>query len=468
MKTKRWLGIASLVPTVALVFIEQTILSVALPTIQQDLNTSYVALQWCVNAYLLTLTVFVLASGKLSDRMGHRNCLSLGMSIFAIASLLCGLSPNVALLIAGRALQGVGAAMMLPAQSTLVASIFPPENRGRATGLVVSIGAIFMVIAPLLGGYLTESLSWRWIFWVNLPVAAIGLTLIPRFLPNLEPGKQKIDLPGFLYFALAISSLTTLFMQANVWGWLSWKVLTCALLTLLGAVLLGFREKKISHPFLDLALFKKPKYAAINLSISITQFIVMITVFQTIYFQEVLQFTPFQTGLLQFGSCIPVLFMPLIAGHLSDKITPKLPIALGYLFMISAFLFLGFNSTPSLPSLVIVLILFGMGIPFIFTPSYSSAMSTIPPAKIGVGFGMLITLRMFSATMGLALTQLFVATVEENQLPKVGPYLAKIASFSWVHLTLAFLLIVAFALTFVLHNQKSEHHLPPSPAEGWD
>lgn len=465
---KKWLGLAALVPTVALVFMDQTILSVALPTIHKELNTTNVAAQWCVNAYFLALTVLVLVSGKFCDRMGARKSLTIGMIIFALSSFFCGMSPNDIFLIAGRALQGVGASLMLPAQAALNAALFTHEQRGRANGIIVSIGSIFMIIAPLIGGYLTEALSWRWIFWVNLPIAAIGLIMIQKFLPKIPPVKNKIDLWGFIFFALAVSSITLLFMQANEWGWLSFEIISCLIAGIIGVILLTIREKKGPHSFLDLSLFKKPKYSAITFSIAITQFIVMITVFQAIYFQEALELTPTQTGSLQFSSCLPLLVMPMLAGFLSDRVTPKLPIAIGYLCFIFSCLALSYFSTPSTPLLLTLLIIFNSGVPLIFTPSYSSAMSTIPPAKRGVGFGMLITLRMFSATLGLALTQLFVAEVKESQVPKLGEMQAEIVSFSSVHFALAMLMIVAFAITFILHRLKSEHQLPESPAEGWD
>lgn len=464
---KGW-QIGALITVGALVFMDQTIVSVALPTIQRELNTSEVALQWCVNAYLLALTVLVLVSGKIGDRIGHRLALSIGVFLFAFSSFICGLSPTIHFLIAGRALQGLGGALMLPAQSTLVSAIFPQEKRGRAAGVIVSSGALFMIIAPLIGGYFTEHFTWRWIFWVNLPIAAIGLLLIQKHLPHIQPGQQKIDWVGFTCFGSMAFFVTLLFMQANTWGWLSWPIVGCILAAVTSGCLLFWREKHTSFPFLDLSLFKRPKYAAINLAISVTQFIMMITVFQTIYFQTILGLTPLETGFLQFTSCIPVIFMPFVGGYLSDKVTPKLPIAIGYLCLIFSFFYFGFDSTPSSHALLLNLIVFSIGIPLIFTPSYSSTMSTIPRSKMGIGFGMLITLRMFSGTLGLALTQLFVATVQQNQLPKVGQKLAEITSFSWVHLALAFLLVIAFALTFLLHRDKSEHQLPPSPAEGWD
>lgn len=464
----RWISLLAIIPAAAMGFMDQSILPVALPVIQKEFGSNSAALQWTVNSYLLTTAVFILLGGKLCDRIGSRNAYLYGLSIFAVFSALCSLSPNVEFLVAARALQGVGAAILFPAQTSLIATTFPPHTRGRATGLIVSCGSLFLILGPLIGGYLTEALSWRWIFWINLPIAAIGIVLAILLFPAKRGNKGKVDLLGFLYFACFCTFTTIFFMQAQDWGWLSKKVLICALLAIGSSVFLFKREKTAKHPFLDLALFKRPIYAAINVSISITQFVLMITVFRTIYLEEILGYTPGQTGLISSISSLPVLFLSPVGGFLSDKVSPKLPIVLGYGVLILSFFWLGFFSTPSLPSLFTAFLLFGMGIPLIFTPSYTAAMSAIPREKLGIAFGLVSSLRMFAATTGLSLIYLFVSIEKTIHLPKVGQRLAEIASFSAVHFTLGALMIVAFIATFFLHRRKSAHHLPDSPAEGWD
>ena len=462
-----WKKFSALIPVTALSFMDQTILPVALPAIQQEIGASDTSLQWCVNAYLLAIAVFALASGKLSDRIGPKRALIWGISGFIIFSTLCGLSQNIWMLVIARGLQGLSAAIMFPAQTAMVAQIFSPKKRGSATGMIVSVGSVFLILGPLIGGYLTETLSWRWIFWINWPIGAIGLWLIHKFLPVISPNRGKIDLWGFAFFATGTSALTILFMQVTDWGWNSYQTLLSTSLALAAFLLLLRREKITAHPFLDLTLFKRPLYAAININVSIIQFILMISVFRTLYFQEILGYSPAQTGLIAFVSASPMLFMAPLAGFLSDRFNRKLPIACGYLLLIFSFLYLAFFSTPSLPHLILALLAFSIGIPCIFTPSYSSAIASVPPQKIGVAMGMLITLRMLGGTIGLALIHLFVSIAQEIHLPQ-GKRLAEIMSFSDVHFALAFLLIIAFAITFVLHSRKSSHHLPESPAEGWD
>jgi MFS family permease len=350
----------------------------------------------------------------------------------------------------------------------LIAHVFPVSQRGKATGILVSLGSLFAMMGPFIGGYLTEVASWRWIFWLNLPITVIGLCLIFRYLPSPERGQGKIDLKGFIFFALGTTALGIFLMQAADWGWLSVKTLSLVGMTIIMLLLLLYRERKTAHPFLDLVLFKRPIFSAINISVAISQFILMISVFQTIYFEKILGYSPLQAGFILSITGFPLLFMAPVAGLLSDKYNPRLPIALGYLSLIFSFFLFAFFSTPSLPIILISLVAFGGGITFILTPSYSSAIASVPAGKAGVAMGMITTNRMLGGMIGLAVIHLFTSIVQQIQTPVVGDKLAHIESFSSVHFALAFLLIIAFAITSVLHRRKSTHHLPSSPSEGWD
>ncbi len=258
-------------------------------------------------------------------------------------------------------------------------------------------------------------------------------------------------------------------MQGADWGWSSLNILICGALALFSLWLLFKREKRAAHPFLEIGLFKRPIFSAISLSISVTQFILMIAVFRTIYTEEILGYSPAEAGFITSISSLPILFFSYIGGFLADKLTPKLPIVLGYLLIITSFFWLGSTPTPSLITYFIALLLFGMGVPFILTPSYTMAMSDIPPAKLGVAFGLISTLRMFAGTMGLALIYLVTGVAKRGYLPTQGPRLAEISTFSLVHYVLGVLMIIAFVSAFFIHRRKkAAHHLPEAPAEGWD
>lgn len=465
---KFWVAIASFVPAVALMFMDQTILPVALPAIQRELGATDTQLQWCVNAYILAIAMFLLVSGKLGDSVGLRKTFCFGIVGFVVSSALCGISQTANWLIWMRALQGLSAALMMPPQNAIMRHVFTPSSLGRGIGFVVSISSIFLMIAPVIGGYLTETFSWRWIFWINAPIGIIGLWVVLARWPSPKPVKSPIDLQGFLYFAIGIGLITLFFMQVTDWGWTSRLSLSCLGSALFFLFLLVLREKKAAHPFLDLPLFKRPLFAAINISVSTAQAFLMVGVFWLLYFQKILNYTPVEAGLLSFVSGFPLLFASPLAGFLSDRFGPRLPVALGNLCLLFTCFFLFFFPTTSLLGLLVALFSFGMGIPLILTPSFATALTSVPASKTGIAMGTIITLRMVAGSVGLACMYLLTNSVYVNKLPSLGDRDASIASFSTLHLTLGLLIIVSFAITFVIHSRKSTHHIPEIPGQGWD
>jgi EmrB/QacA subfamily drug resistance transporter len=502
---KKWLRFFSLIPASGLIFLDQTILPVALPTIQKEMGASTVALQWCVNSYLLALAVLILVGGKLSDRIGHRKTYILGLSLFGLSSAFCGISPDIGWLIVSRGFQGAGAAILLPSMLALLASIFPPTQRGRSMGLYASVGSLFMIFGPLVGGFFTQVLSWRWIFWINLPICAIGIWMVLAQISPTKSLKQKIDGKGFSYFVLAVFLFVFYVMEAPVRGWLSSELLVCLAISVLLSILLWKHEKKSAHPFLDLSLFKHPTYLATNISVAATQFILMGTVYWAIYFQTALHYSPIEAGKLTVFSCLPVLFMAPVAGILADKFTTKLPLALGFFLMIVGLFWIAAFSDASFGILIIGLLTFGAGIPFILTPSFSAAISSVPPTKIGIASGQLSSSRFLACTLGIAgIGSLFIWTTERvlqkslllhgynaaalvgrshradasNIIDSFDPgraellsqllVQARIEGFSDLNLIMAGLVLLAFTAVFVVYLRKPSHHLPESPAEGWD
>ncbi|MBU6446731.1 MAG: MFS transporter, partial [Verrucomicrobia bacterium] len=202
MNRNKWLRLLTFVPSITMIYMDQSVLPVALPVMQREFHVSAAALQWTVNAYLLGWTMFVILGGKIGDRIGHRTSYLIAMVCFTLFSAMCGLSPNIGLLICARGLQGIAGSFMVTSQIALISSIFPPHSRGRAIGLLVSIGSVFLILGPMIGGFLTDWLSWRWIFWINLPIALIGAFLMYFLVPHTAGTPGKIDLWGFLCFAV--------------------------------------------------------------------------------------------------------------------------------------------------------------------------------------------------------------------------------------------------------------------------
>ncbi len=470
---KKWFALAALTPAQAMIFMDQSILPVALPTIRKELIASDLQAEWTINSYLLFTTMFSILGGKIADRVGKRLAFMLGIFLFAVASILCGLSSNIEMLIGSRALQGIGAAFVIPSLQSLIAFIFPAESRGKTIGFSVSIASFFGISGPLIGGYLTQMFSWHWIFWINWPLACISLLFAFLYIPETPTTKQKIDLFALTLFALFTASFTLLYMNGRDWSFLSLSTIGCILSGVLSLYFLLKKEKTSPHPFLDLSLFKNHTFKAINISIAITNFVLMISMFRAMYFQTTLGYSPLSAGLITFSSGITLFFIPILGGILSDRYGPKLPTSLGYISVIVSCLWLGFFSTPSLPPLLITLILFGIGTSFIFNPSYTTAMKSIPSSKLGVGLGMIATLRTFSGTIGIAIIGFLMHLFQIPIFKKYGENptserIASIDSFSHIHFVLAGLMFVAFILTLIFYRRKSTHHLPEFPGEGWD
>ena len=219
---------------------------------------------------------------------------------------------------------------------------------------------------------------------------------------------------------------------------------------------------------MELSFFKKPLLAALISTISVAQFVVMITVFRTIYMETILGYSPLATGAIIALTGTPVLFFSYVGGFIADKSNPKVAVTLGYFLSIFSFIWLGIFNLPGTLSLCFSYILFGMGITLILTPSYSVAMKVVPPAKVGLAFGMISTMRMLAGTIGLALIFLYTQIDQQLHVEILGKRGAIIQSFSSIHYALAFLMALVFVGNIYLQKRKGKHSLPNSPAEGWD
>lgn len=501
---KKWIQLLCMMPAGGLIFLDSTILPVALPTIQEQMDASNIALQWCVDAYLLAMTIFVLLGGKLADRIGPKNSYLVGMSLFTLASLFCGMSPNILFLILARGGQGIGAALLFPSLISLITKIFSSEERGRAMGVNASVCSLFLVLGPLIGGYLTQMVTWGWIFYVNVPVGLIGLFLVWKKIPSFAPALSgPIDTIGFCYSLLGATSLVTFFLAWQHFEGPSFVLGSLILFAIFAFFLLWKREKSVATPLLALSLFRIAPYRSASLSISYTQFLLMITVYWTIYCQQVLELSPIETGQWILCSALPVLFIAPIAGWASDKISPKVPLVFGFFCLIFAALWLAFFRTGDFFHFLPGLAAFGIGIPAILTPSFSSAVNSVPPRKMGIAAGQLSMLRFLGGSMGVAVLGMLLNWRTEVALHSalsreglsteayggISLYGAKalealpsslqstlsellkearVEGFFEVHLFLASLSLFVFGLVFISYQGKWKHQVPSSPAEGWD
>lgn len=413
-RRKLWVLIA-MTSCIAMIFIDATILPVALPTIQRELGISDLGLQWIINSYLLALTALVLAGGRIGDIFGHRRVFCTGLLLFAVASALCGLSNNAFEFIVSRFLQGCGGALLIPATSSIIQETYAPNERGKALGITVSIGSLFLTLGPFVGGLFTEYLTWRFAFWINLPIALFGL-ILSLIVVEKTPGKKQIfDVLGFFCLAFGITSVILAFMQVHEWGWPAFFGLLFLGLFLL--FMLIRIDRKAKHPFIDVKLLKDRSFVGGCLSTFCAQFILMVTIFWAIYFQLYFGYSPAYAGILSLICNLPVIFVAPIAGHLADRYGPRRPIMLGFSLMVFSLVwFVIFGQIKSFWWLLPTLLPLGAGASLIFTPSAVATFYHIEAHQRGVASGLSQTVRQFGATLGMALLGGVILTIQHLRL----------------------------------------------------
>jgi EmrB/QacA subfamily drug resistance transporter len=416
---RRWWILAAMTGTLSMILLDQTVVSVALPTIQRDLDTTQTELQWVVNAYLLSLAALVAVGGRLADMFNRVGVLIAGIVLFVCSSAACGLAQSETFLIAARALQGVGAALMLPPTGAIVINTFATAERGKAMGVYAGISMIFLSVGPLIGGLFTDYVSWRWVFWVNLPVGAVTIAMILSTRPEgrVPPG-QRLDVPGLLTLVPALAAIVLALMQSNTWGWGS----PATVLLLAGGLLLVVAfvvlEWRVPSPLVQLRLFLTRNFRGDTLVLFCIQFALTgITVFGAIYAQDLLGFSPVKAGLALLPLTIPVLIVAPLSGRLYDRVGPRGPVTIGMLLVgVSLCWFAAEQHEFSYGLLVPGYIVAGVGIALVMSPSNTDAMNAAPPELRGQASGVVQTVRQVGGTVGLAIVGTIVANVQHDRL----------------------------------------------------
>jgi len=418
----KWLTLIAMTGSLSMIFVDQTVVSVALPRIQSDLAVSQAGLQWIVNAYVLALAVTVAFGGKLGDMFGRVRAFVAGIVVFAAASALCGLAPNQGVIIAARVFQGLGAALMLPSSAAIVIESFDIRERGKAMAIYVGVAQAFLALGPLLGGFLTEYLSWRWVFWINLPVGALAILMTYISKPaGRAPGGGRVRPVYALLLVLGMFGFVFGLQQGYEWGWSS--PLTLGFLAA-GLVLLEifcFIQVKSEDPLIQLRLFRNTAFAMDNVLLFCIQFaMISLIVFGAIYLQTNLLFSPLKAGLAIMPIILSVVAMSQVSGRLFDRVGVKIPALTGAFLIALGF----FSQAPFLERGEFLMILPGMivlgfGIGFVMVPTSTDALNRAPSEYRGQASGVVQTMRQIGATVGLASIGGLVATVQKGEVSKI-------------------------------------------------
>lgn len=403
---RRMLVLAICCMSLLIVSLDTTALNVALPAVQRELDASVAGMQWIVDAYTLVLASLLMLSGSMGDRLGRRKIFMAGLVMFTLGSLLCSLAPNLESLIAFRAVQAVGGSMLNPVAMSIITNTFTaPRERARAIGVWGAVVGISMAAGPLIGGLLVESVGWRAIFWVNLPIGLAALLLTLRYVPESRAAKpRRADPVGQLLVIALLASLTYAIIEAPAAGWLSPLTLSLLGLSALWLVGLVLYEPRRAEPLIDLRFFgSAPFSGATVIAVSAFAALAGFLFLNTLYLQNVRGLSALHAGLYM----LPMAAMTFVCAPLSGRLVgtrgPRLSLLIaGVTMAASGVLFAAFRAEASTPVMFCGYILFGLGFGMVNAPITNTAVSGMPRAQAGVAAAVASTSRQVGATLGVA------------------------------------------------------------------
>ena len=402
-----------------IILLDETVVGVALPTIQTDLGLTEVESHWVVNVYMLSLAGFAAVAGRLGDMIGHRRLMVLGLAIFGLASLACGFAGSGAWLIAARGVQGIGAAIVFPVSLAMVAITFPEEQRGFALGIYGAVGTVFLALGPMVGGLLTDIASWRWIFWINPPITLMIAAIVLaawRDVPK-EGAAERLDKWGFVLLVGGLSLVIFAVMEGPDRGWTGLSILlplAAGTVFLLAFVIV---ERRVGQPLIEVALFADRTFAACNLVIFTAQYSKMaMFVFGAMYLQDILKMTPLMAGIALLPTVATQVFLAPLAGRAADRYGARLPVLAGLAAMTCGLIVVALGiAWESYLVMFPGLLAWGLSPAFLFIPPQRAVMSAVPPAKHGQAGGIAMSSQLVGATVGMAVCSTIFSTTGDFQ-----------------------------------------------------
>ena len=406
--TKRRLGwVLGLTSTAYfMVILDSVVVITALPRMQRDLHASLSSLQWTLNAYGIAFAAGIITAAALGDRLGRRKVFNFGLALFTLASIACALAPNASELIAARTVQGLGGAIVLPLSLTILTTAFPAERRGMIVGIYGGLAGLAVAMGPIVGGAVTQSIDWHWIFWINVPIGIVAVLLGVRLLPESYGAPERLDLVGVGLVSAGVVALVWALSRANQVGWSSAEVVSTLVA---GTVLLAafvVWESSVSEPMVPLRLFAVRDFAIGN----VTTFLMSGAIFAaallvTEEFQLARHYSPVGAGvrLLPFFAT-PMLVSP-IAGALSDRIGRRPIIVVGLSLLTVGLAWVAWRGSLGTSSveLVIALLIAGVGISMALPTVPTAVLSAVAPEEMGKASGINYMAQRFGAVFAIAI-----------------------------------------------------------------
>jgi EmrB/QacA subfamily drug resistance transporter len=405
---RKWWTLGAMCFALFMVMLDNTVVNVALPSIQREIGAQLSALEWVINGYTLTFAVLIATGGRLGDIFGRRRMFLAGVIIFAVTSATAGFAQDPAMLIGSRAIQGIGAALMMPATLSIITNAFPAAERGKAIGTWAGVSALALSIGPVIGGFLTEYVSWRAIFFINLPVAvaAVIATVFAVTESRDETVDRRVDYPGVISLTAALTAIVLALIEGNSWGWGSPQIVGLLAGGVIGIGVFVALERRVAAPIVEFALFRTRQFIGTNVVAFIITFAMMGTFFfMALYMQDILGYSALEAGVRFLPTTLVIAVVAPISGRLADRLGPATPMSAGLAILaVSMFMFAGISTSTTYSGLLVPFILMGFGIALVMSPMSTAAMNAVSVQKSGVASGILQMSRMVGASVGVAAT----------------------------------------------------------------
>ena len=402
--------------------LDNTVVNVALPSIQRHLGSGVSGLQWVVDAYTLVFASLMLSGGTLGDIFGRKRFFVIGLGIFTAGSLLCGLAPSLSVLIAGRAVQGLGAAALLPGTLSILTNTFhDPRERAQAIGIWAGVSGMALALGPVVGGTLVDRFGWQSVFFLNVPIGGVALLVgVLAVRESKSPEGRHLDRPGQALAIVALSSLTYALIEANNYGWTSATILGLFVAAAVALAAFVLVETRSASPLLQLQFFRNPTFtAAVTCSGIISFGLFGMFFFMSLFFQSVQGYTPFQAGLRTLPASGMVMLVAPLAGRIAGRIGSKVPVTVGMaLSALSMYLLTTVEVDTSYGHIWPALLLAGVGMSLVMTPTTAAVMSAVPRERAGMASATSNVSREVGGVFGIALLGAIVTHIFSGHLSR--------------------------------------------------
>ncbi len=468
--SRKWYVMASIAMAVFLATIDGSIVNIALPTFVEEFDASFSLVQWVVLAYLLTWATLSVSVGRIGDMVGKKKIYTIGFGVFTGASVLAGLSPNIGVLIGWRVVQAVGAAMILSLGVAIVTEAFPSTERGKALGIIGAMVSVGIVTGPTLGGLILQDLSWRWIFFVNLPVGILGTIMAMRFVPDTPPpGEQRFDYLGAGLFLVSLLAILLALSLGQEQGFTQPHLIVMLVSGLALLVLFVLAERRVEDPMVDLSMFRNVDFA-IGLATGFLSFVAIraVTTAGPFFLTDTLGFEVRQVGLILAASPIALGVIAPFSGRAADRFGPRPVTVIGLVVLVIAYgltQFVGVETTGLQFALLVAPIGLGMGI--FQSPNNSAIMGSVSPDQLGVAGGMLGLNRLMGQIVGFAVLVTYWAAQVDDVVPGQSVAETEAAAFrSTTVLSAAFAAVALGLALWALRRWFRARPVAVSPAPG--